>query len=320
MARQKKQQSVEEGARLAEELIRAQAELRNKDEDESALDDDTPVDDLHDDSLNLQDDLDGGDFDLSKLDDEVDDEPPENKDLAHKFSVLQGKYNTETKRLSDLLSQTMAELQELKQRVPDKSSNIPDIIDDSVDVEKLKNQFPTIFNSLVALAKREAEKATKGTVDKVDAIVQQTEVERKKSYYSNLTKEVPLWEKINVHPSWIKWLSEVDEFSGTTRQNLINAAYNRMDYITTAKFFRAFMAEKGIKVKDKSVNDDDIAPDVTGTSVNRSTKQSKNKITRAYVEKFYKDKAQGKLIGTEAEIAKQEAAIYQAVAEGRYER
>ncbi len=323
MARPRKNQ-VEDAAKLADELIAAQAQLKTGNPDEPAPDDDTlSVDDS--DEPAGDDDLEGSTgYDLSGLDDEPP-VAPDDTDLAHKFSVLQGKYKTETERLSSLLSSTMTEVQNLKAQLASRPSTIPeiaDLSDDNVAVDSLKEQFPTLHKSFMALARIEASKeitkAVKGTTEKVDAIVLQGAEDKKNLYYARLSELIPSWEQINNHPAFLKWLGETDEFSGTTRKNLISASYGRNDYVTTAKFFNAFIKEKGIKIKGKlSADTDDIAPDTSGASVNRNVRLQAGEISRAQIAKFFQDKAQGKLVGTEAEIAKMEAKFFQAVREGK---
>jgi hypothetical protein len=318
MARPRKN-VVEDAAKRADELIAIQAAARTGD-DEPAPDDDPPVDEL----ANLEDEgSDGQDgFDMSGLDDEPAPDLTQNKDLEHKFSVLQGKYNAETSRLSSLLSTTMTELQDLKARVNGpRTPELANLSDDNASIESFQEEFPGLYKSVLALARNEAKRevtnATKGTTEKVNAIVQQGEMDKKNVYYSRLAETLPSWEQINSHPAFLKWLNESDEFSGTSRRNLIGAAFSRNDAATTLKFFNAFIKEKGIRVKGRPNDSDDIAPDTSGASVNRNSRGTGGEITRAQMQKFYQDKAQGKLSGTQAEIDKMEARFFQAVREGK---
>jgi hypothetical protein len=214
----------------------------------------------------------------------------------------------------------MTELQTLKAQVntraPEQDEQ-EDLLDEDTSVDALKTQYPSLYKSFLALAKSEVGKASKGTQEKVDEITKQAEGERKEVYYSRLSEAIPSWEQINNHPSFLKWLMEADEFSGTTRRNLLAAAHYRLDYKTTAKFFNAFIKEKGIRVKGKVNDSDELAPDTSGTSVNRSNRSTGGEVTRAQMQKFYQDKAAGKLTGTQAEIDKTEAKFFQAVREGK---
>jgi hypothetical protein len=325
MARPKKN-SVADAAKLADELIAAQAAEREKGSEPAPEDDDEVTLEIPEDEPPQPPDIDTSDgFDMSSLDEPEPPPAPPDKDLAHKLSVLQGKYNAETERLSTLLSSTMTEVQSLKAQLLKKTPAAPelaDLSDDDADIDSLKTQFPALYKSFMALARSEAKRevtmATKGTAEKVDAIVQKGEVDTKNAYYSRLTESLPSWEQINNHPSFLKWLNEPDEFSGTTRRNLLGAAYNRNDHTTTLKFFNAFIKEKGIRVKGKVTDDSDgLAPDTSGASVNRSNRSSGPEITRAQMQKFYQDKAMGKLDMSQADIEKMEARFFQAAREGK---
>ena len=318
MARPRKNK-VEDAAKLADELIAAQAKLKDEG-NEPALEDEgtSPVDDL--DGL-PPDDLDESDdeWDLSRLD-EGSPPAPDDKNLTHKLSVLQGKYNAETERLSTLLSQTMTEVQTLKAQLARRTEQPTgdDLPDENVAIDSLKEQYPTLYKSFLALARAEVAKAVKGTSEKVDQIVQQGADDRRSVYYTRLAEKVPHWDKINNHPAFLKWLDEMDEFSGATRKVLLGAAYNRTDYNTTAKIFNAFLKEKGIRVRGKQSEDaENIAPDTSGGGTNRNLRSTEGFVARAEIDKFYQDKAHGRLTGTEAEIAKKEARFFQAVREGK---
>uniref|UniRef100_A0A6H2A1C6 Uncharacterized protein n=1 Tax=viral metagenome TaxID=1070528 RepID=A0A6H2A1C6_9ZZZZ len=312
--------SVEDAGKLADELIAAEALERQRKEGSAPDDETPPVDDT---PPLVEDEEEPAGWDLSGLDEEPP-PPADDKELAHKLSVLQGKYNAETERLSTLLSQTMTEVQALKAQLANRPTPTPELAnlsDDEAGVEKFKQQFPSLYDSFAAAARVEARaevsKATKGTVEKVDAIVQQGAEEKKQVYYSRLSEALPNWEQLNTHPVFLKWLGENDEFSGTTRRNLIGAAFNRNDHATTIKFFNAFVKEKGIRVKGRPDDSDGLAPDTSGASVNRFYRSSGGEVTRAQMQQFYQDKAHKRLNMTDAEIAKLEAKFFQAAREGK---
>ncbi len=314
MARPKK--AVEN--KTADELIQMQADLKKQ--RESAQEDeivDTPVDDIPDDETPPDDD----ELDLSSLevDDGLEDQPPEDAGLQHKYDVLEGKYRAETKRLSDMLSDTMAEVSDLKSQITQlkKSKSTETEPEDETAEEDLKAQYPALYKGLLAIARKEARSMVKDTDSKVDDVIQQGEKARRLDYYNQLAKIVPAWEKLNAHPVFIRWLKERDEFSGTTRDNLITAAFNRFDYETTAKFFNAFIKEKGIKTRQNiDADEENIAPDTSGRGrPNRPA--GTPTFTRAQVAKFYQDRAQGRFNGTDEDARKLESRIMQAVREGK---
>jgi hypothetical protein len=321
MARPKKvSNNVEDAAKLADELIALEAAARNGNSNDSALDE-NQVDESE---TNLDNAESNDTYDLSNLEDESN-VVTEDKDLAHKYSVLQGKYEAETGRLSRELSQLNIELQALKVQLATKSSVSDPALDeassDDAGVEALREQYPELYKGFLLLARQEAKaevtRSFKGTSEKVDAIVRESDETKKANYYTKLSELVPAWEQINNHPSFAKWLIEPDEFSGTNRRNLLGSAFNRLDAVTSAKFFNAFIKEKGIKVRGQSSNNDDIAPDTSGGNVRPQSRIRAGEVTRAEMQQFYQDKAHGRLSGTEAEINKREARFFQAVREGK---
>ena len=59
----------------------------------------------------------------------------------------------------------------------------------------------------------------------------------------SLEKRVPDWKEVNIDPAFMTWLQVVDDFTGRTRLELLNDAYQHMSLNRTAKFFEAYKAE-----------------------------------------------------------------------------
>ncbi len=313
MGRKKTVRTAEEAGQLADELIAENANKENALEVEFSEDETPPVDEgVADDSI-----------DLSSLDEEAPEPEPEDPDkLAHKLAVLQGKYNAETERLTAMLSQTMSELSALKTRSGSRNedeiiaSRTPANID--ADLEKLKVEYPSLYKGMLAAAKSEAKKEVEGTSQKMDAMIQQTVRDKRSNYYQELSTSLPMWQQINNHPAFFKWIDEPDGISGTPRRAFLADTFDRMDARGTLRFFNAFIKEKGIRVKGSSESSsEDIAPDTSGVSVNRKIGSQTGGITRAQIEKFYQDRAQNRFTGTEEDARKYEAKIMQAVKEGK---
>jgi hypothetical protein len=306
MARKKQ---IEDAAREADKLIQQNA---------AALTDpdSAPDPELVDGEIELEDkgsqEMEG--YDLSNLDDEpAPQAQPDVKDIQHKYEVLQGKYNAETQRLSDMLSKTMQEVEAFKTHTPTKDD------DEEPEVDTFKEEYPALYKAILALAKKEVQsevgKALKGTETKVDAMIQRSENDNKNLYYTRLAELVPGYEQINTHPAFLAWLSEpVSDLSTNSRRDFLSRAFNNLDAVATAKFFNAFIKEKGVRAKGKPPATDDIAPDSSG-NVERVNRQQSGSISRAEIAKFFQDKMAG-LIPKE-EAAKKEARIFQLVKEGK---
>ncbi len=315
--------NAEEAGQLADELIKAQSGnnmVQDEIHDDSLPDDsEIPLDETPEDE---------DEFNLDKLNEEIPGlETPSPDDWEHKYQVLQGKYNTEIPRLSDMLSKQMEDNQKLTARIEALEQRRQPELDDSQgagetsddDLKTLAEQYPALYKGILAAAKQEASKASKKVEGKVDTIARDYQAERKLKYYKDLTDSVPNWEKINAHPVFIKWLNERDRYSGQTKQNLLNNAFNGNDVSTTVTFFTDFMKEKGIRNSNSQVRDaDEIAPSGSSAGTGgRIVRPGLTTITRAVIDKFYSDRARGRFSGTEEEARKFEARIMQAVRDGK---
>jgi hypothetical protein len=322
MARTKKRDlTVQEAAAEADKIILENSKKVDTgapiEEDLNPIEEGKPVEDEV-----IHEDLEG--YDFSNLEDEppVEQQPSnESKEIQRKYDVLQGMYNTETKRLSDLLAQTMQEVEVLKGKL--NKPSVPDEPAEDASIETLKEEYPALYKAFMALAKQEVQRevgsAMKDTTAKVDAIQQRTEVDSRNVYYQRLAELVPGYEQINSHPAFLKWLSEpVSELSPVPRRDFLTRAFNSMDAAGTAKFFNAFIKEKGVRVKGKfNPPDDIVAPDDSGNVARVNKAGTQGTVTRAEIAKFYQDKMAGLLPGTPEEIAKREARIFQLVREGK---
>src|SRR5215831_1537119 len=70
--------------------------------------------------------------------------------------------------------------------------------------------------------------------------------ETKRNLDAALEREVPDWQAINRDPRWFEWLAGVHEFSGYTRQQLLNDAVNKGDAHRVISIFRGFLREQGV--------------------------------------------------------------------------
>lgn len=282
-------------------------------------DDEPPSDDMDVSSLS-EDEVkdDGDDFDLSKLDKEVEDDVTEvdNQDFKHQYQVLQGKYNSELKRLSDELSRSLAANQQLMAELSKRNQAGPLEGDADEDLKDLKERFPNVYRGVMALLRNEASNLVRGTEAKVDNVANKVVAAERSRYFDAISKAIPRWESINKHPVFLKWLSQKDRYTGAQRGALLNYAYNNMDAETTIKFFSDFMNEKGIRNKAARESDDEnVAPNTSGG--NPPPRREGGTITRSEIKNFYNDKAKGKYSGSQDDAEKFERRIMTAIKEGK---
>jgi hypothetical protein len=260
--------------------------------------------------------------DLSKLDEDEDETPPPNN-YEQQYNVLQGKYNAETSRLGEALTNALGQIQSLRLEVENLkkgkgNAEVNEGGDEDEDIEKLFNEYPSLVKGLVAVAKREAKNTTKDTEARVENLAQKNAANDRNKYYESLTERIPRWQELNAHPTFLKWLAVRDKYTGQPRSNLLRSAFDQLDVTTSAVFFEDFMQEKGIRNQGSraETDTDEIAPNTSGlNSQQRKTKPGT--ITRAEIDKFYQERARGKFAGTEEQAAAFEKRMMQAVKEGK---
>lgn len=249
----------------------------------------------------------------------LDDEPPprdDDKDYKHMYEVLQGKYNAENKRLGDFNSQLLSQVEELKAQVASiKEGGVGPEMDIDAEIESLKAEYPRLYKGFLALARKEAGVATKKTEERVDGIVQHTIAGDQEKYLAALTEKIPLWQKINAHPTFNKWLQAVDVFSGKTKFALLRSAYDRLDVNASVAFFEDFMKEKGIRNQSaRSSDDESIAPNTSGIRADDKSDRT-GTLTRADIAKHFEGRRKG--LYTPEECAKFDKRMHKQISEGK---
>ena len=158
-------------------------------------------------------------------------------------------------------------------------------------------------------------KALEGTVVGVKQATAET---REQQFYALLTSLVPQWQQINADNRWLQWLGVKDEVYGLPRQAALDNAQKQLDAQQVAKVFNAFIASLPAVPVPPSV-ESQLAPDTAGNTPPPAPTPAPMFSEKA-VTAFYKDQAQGKYVGREAEAREIEAQIDLAVLQGRITR
>lgn len=185
----------------------------------------------------------------------------------HKYKVLQGKYNAEVPRLQSDLKAEKEAGQELRQRllnvegllaslqhVREEPPTPPAPPEPTISQEEIDQFGP----DLVDLIRRVATDAAKPVVEAGVAPVKEsvTQVREstsqvqnsmaqsaRKRLFATLAEAVPTWEKQNEDPEFLRWLDEVDPFSGQKRGILLTHAFNASDTGRVIALFKGFLTE-----------------------------------------------------------------------------
>jgi hypothetical protein len=155
------------------------------------------------------------------------------------------------------------------------------------------------------------------------------------------------WDRLNTDPQFLEWLQGIDEFSGLSRNTMLQHAYNSGDAIRTGRFFKRFMAEHGHTVappslpaasqtgatpaRDHNSNgrgngyaaaggprlEDMAAPGrAAGSGAGNGAPQQRI-WSRSDIKAFYRDRTDGKFKGREAEAQRLEEDLFLADVQGR---
>jgi hypothetical protein len=238
-----------------------------------------------------------------------------------RFRVLQGKYDAEVPRLHgelrDMRTQlqtAMSELDALKARPV---TTAPDL---SVLTPEEREQYGEEFiNVMAKVAKANA--APVAQVDpnlnqRLDRIESQVAETAEEGFFRKLGAQAANWETLNTDPGFLGWLADVDDFTGRTRQQLFNDAYNHLDVARVAKFFNAYGGNQSHveRANERPSLEQQVTPRPNGAAP--APPQGKKIWTAGEIAKFYDNMRRG-VFRDAADAARIEADIFAAQREGR---
>jgi hypothetical protein len=257
--------------------------------------------------------------------------PAPSEDWQQKYRSLQGIFAQKTGELQAQVKSYESQLSALQKQVADlaahKEAKPARPTADPKDVESFGADMIDMVQRYAEqvfqrLASQFGQKVTEfegrlaGLEQKVSGVSEKTDNTLEQQFYATLGGLVPDWEQINTDPRWLQWLGTVDPIYGAPRQAALDAAHQRLDAQRVASVFKAFKASLPAGRQDALAQQ--VAPSGAAGSVPApAAQQQKSVLSAKSVEKFYRDLAQGKYAGREAEAAKLEAEIDLAAAEGR---
>jgi hypothetical protein len=183
-------------------------------------------------------------------------------DWKHRYSVLQGKYNSEVPRLQTQLNELSSANADLRRRLteletrpptgkapPAAAGDLAPITDDEIRAFG-PDLYDFIQRAAAQIASKEVSRQTAGVKSKIQQVEQAasqaaTSVAQsaREKLFVALTDAVPNWEAQNTDPGFIAWLDQRDPFSGEVRGKLLNEAYGRNDPERVIAFFTRFQQE-----------------------------------------------------------------------------
>ena len=240
--------------------------------------------------------------------------PPQEDSWEHRFKVLQGKYNSEVPRFASENKDLKSRLQTLEEQIDEmKNAKPPELLVKPEEIEQYGE-------GLIDVARRVAreELASKDSViaklqNEINSIKSVTTNVVSDNFFKSLTEIVPDWEALNANDNFLKWLDEVDELTGETRQSLLSKAENQRDPVRAAKFFNMYKkTSQSWAANSPTPMEQQIVPPVNQAP---QSPQAKKIWTRAEISDFYNRVRRGTI--SDADAIAIEADISSATIEGR---
>lgn len=240
--------------------------------------------------------------------------PPQEDSWEHRFKVLQGKYNSEVPRFASENKDLKNRLQTLEEQIDEmKNAKPPELLVKPEEIEQYGE-------GLIDVARRVAreELASKDSViaklqNEINSIKSVTTNVVSDSFFKSLTELVPDWEALNANDNFLKWLDEVDELTGETRQSLLSKAENQRDPVRAAKFFNLFKkTSQSWAANSNTSMEQQLVPPANQPS---SSPPAKKIWTRSEISDFYDRVRRGTISDNDAIAI--EADITAATIEGR---
>jgi hypothetical protein len=261
--------------------------------------------------------------------------PPkqDEKTWEERYKALKGMYNKQVPELQGQVTDLTARLDALTRRLEQapaqpKPQDPPAPTADPQDVE-------AFGEDLVNMVKRTAERMFGSAarqmhemVSRIDDRLTKVEGELKgtaqtaltaaeQTFFDRLTRLVPNWEEINEDERFKMWCLEIDPAFGVPRQRGLQAAQEQMDADRVAAFLRAYLGTQPTPPKATTPPVDTQVSPRAVASAPPPAPTNKPLLTTAQVDQFYRDVAQGRYRGREAEQQRIEQVINDALAEGR---
>ena len=239
--------------------------------------------------------------------------PPPADDWEHRFKVLQGKYSAEVPRFAaenkDLKTRLETLEQELEQTKVQPAESL-------VKQEEIDEYGPGLVDLARRIAREEqAQKDTEITKLKRQ-IAELSDASTKTAsndFFKSLSAIVSDWEQINEDPGFIKWLTEIDDLTGETKQNLLSRAEGARDAARVGKFFTSYKKATSSWAANSAQSLESQLVPLTNKSPD--TPPSKKVWTRAEITDFYGRMRRGEVSDQDAIAI--EADITAASIEGR---
>lgn len=258
-----------------------------------------------------------------------------NDSWEHKFHVLQGKFNAEVPRLNQQIRDLRDQLQQ---------AQAAQVASDPAELQQLRDEIGTLKQQLLSAQQAQQSqpvhapqldslrseygadlvdglvahvqqlvKPVQQKLDSLDQTTRQTAQETAVDKMRRTLRELPSpidFDRMNRDPGFLAWLAEVETFSGSPRQQLLQSAFSKGDYPRAALFFSEYANANRQTESRANPAAPDLSKHVTVGSEapldgNRGT-QPVEVWTQDRIKKLYEDERTGRMPRAEFERLERE--------------
>jgi len=276
-------------------------------------------------------------------------------DWEQRYRTLQGKYDTEIAGFRAQVS-GLERLIATMQHQPPQPVAPPAPVPPAGPMEFEQGDIDIYGKDFLEAAARAAAARYEPTIARLNEKISRLEGGQQNLHSQNIQDrvfeqldrdpELDGWRDLNTNPAFLQWLQGVDDYSGLSRNVMLQHAYSHGDAIRTGRFFKKYMAEHtdaprpsaapqtdyvprpparphgsgngyaapagGSRLEEMVVPGRAAGPGGSGNGAPQPRIWSRPEITR-----FYRDRTEGKFRGREGESDALERDILAAAQEGR---
>jgi len=272
---------------------------------------------------------------------------PECAKWAHKFSVLQGKYDAEVPRYTYRISFLENQIEDLKKQIdraepvvdpaapgaaPKTASEFTGFTDllktsDSEPMKKFRENFPDFIEPMGAILNEFGGRVLKQSEERIAAIEKSSTETKQSAFVRALNEAHPDWQTVcQTDPNWPMWLNKTDRY-GRKPLDVLKDAQAKLNPEVVVNLLTDFKREIPGNPPAPPAPSTPAPPDPakfvtppSGPSQGAPVVTPQGQVepvSRSYINQFYQDKAKGRYRGKEKEAESIEAKINAALAAGK---
>lgn len=233
----------------------------------------------------------------------------------HKYSVLQGKYNSEVPVLQTKIRDLESAIESLKagaaseatRKTGEFASKLKEDLEGSETAENIlgtiREETEAVKSDLLAEIKRS-----------VQPLTEKAALTDEQKFYSGLSA-VDNWQAINKDAGFNTWLDTVDPLTGYAYRSWLNDAWHKKDATRAVEIFKKWPGGQKKASKTQTTIEEMVSPGQKSSQTETINEPEKERISQAQISAFYRDVQRGKY--TPEEVKKYERVLEQAVRDGR---